>query len=81
MVVIGAALVFPAIGEAADAGSALWGGRAISCATACRSPELVGHAAAGVVVAFAWAPCAGPILGGALLIAAKGGSRAAAIRR
>ncbi len=40
---------------------------------------LIGQAATGVVVAFAWAPCAGPILGAALLLAAKGGSLAAAI--
>ena len=31
------------------------------------------------MLAFAWAPCAGPILGAALLLAAKGGSLAAAI--
>ncbi len=35
-------------------------------------------ASSGVVLAFAWAPCAGPILG-APLLAAKGGSVAAAI--
>jgi cytochrome c-type biogenesis protein len=40
---------------------------------------LAGQAAAGVVLAFAWAPCAGPSLGAALLIAAKGGSLPAAI--
>jgi cytochrome c-type biogenesis protein len=40
---------------------------------------LAGQAAAGVVLAFAWAPCAGPILGAALLLAAKGGSVAAAM--
>ena len=79
MVVIGAALVFPAIGEAAERRLGFVGRASDVLRDRLPKAGLVGHAAAGVVVAFAWAPCAGPILGGALLIAAKGGSRAAAI--
>src|SRR5271157_1575532 len=40
---------------------------------------LIGQAAAGAVLALAWAPCAGPTLGAALILAAKGGSLATAI--
>jgi cytochrome c biogenesis protein CcdA len=35
---------------------------------------LAGQAGAGVVLAFAWAPCAGPTLGAAFALAASGGS-------
>ena len=35
---------------------------------------LMGQAALGVVLAFAWAPCAGPTLGAAFALAASGGS-------
>ncbi|SFK51054.1 cytochrome c biogenesis protein CcdA [Methylocapsa palsarum] len=35
---------------------------------------LAGQAGAGVVLAFAWAPCAGPTLGAAFALAANGGS-------
>jgi cytochrome c biogenesis protein CcdA len=43
------------------------------------SSGLAGHAAAGAVLAFAWAPCAGPALGAAFALAASGGSLLMAI--
>jgi cytochrome c-type biogenesis protein len=79
MIAIGAALMVPAIGDAIE-GTLGFAGRAAG-ALGERLPNagLAGQAAAGVVLAFAWAPCAGPILGAALLLAAKGGSVAAAM--
>ena len=79
MIAIGAALLVPAIGDAierrlgfADRAAGVLGERLPNAG-------LAGQAAAGVVLAFAWAPCAGPILGAALLLAAKGGSVTAAM--
>ncbi len=79
MIAIGAALLVPAIGDAierrlgfADRAAGVLGHRLPNVG-------LAGQAAAGSVLAFAWAPCAGPILGAALLLAAKGGSVAAAM--
>ncbi len=40
---------------------------------------LLGSFAAGIVLAFAWAPCVGPTLGAAFALAASGGSLAAAM--
>ena len=40
---------------------------------------LLGQFAVGVVLAFAWAPCAGPTLGAAFALAASGGSLAMAM--
>ncbi len=79
MVVIGAALVFPAIGDAVERRLGLAGRASDFLRERLPRAGLVGQAAMGVVVALAWAPCAGPVLGAALLIAARGGSPAAAI--
>jgi cytochrome c biogenesis protein CcdA len=79
MVAIGAALLFPSIGRALErrAGFASRGTELFRHRLP--NPGLVGQIATGVVLAFAWAPCAGPILGAALLLGASGGSRAAVI--
>ncbi len=79
MIAIGAALVFPSVGNALESRLGFTG--RIGDALAGRLPEagLAGQTAAGVVLAFAWAPCAGPTLGAALLLAARGGSLAAAM--
>ena len=79
MIAIGAALVFPSVGNALEGRLGFAGG--IGDALAGRVPQagLAGQAAAGIVLAFAWAPCAGPTLGAALLLAARGGSLAAAM--
>jgi cytochrome c biogenesis protein CcdA len=79
MVAIGAALLVPAIGERIERRLGFVGRAADVMSERLPDAGLAGQAAAGVVLAFAWAPCAGPILGAALLLAAKGGSLAAAI--
>jgi cytochrome c biogenesis protein CcdA len=79
MVAIGAALLVPAIGERIERRLGFVGRAADVMSERLPNAGLAGQAAAGVVLAFAWAPCAGPILGAALLLAAKGGSLAAAI--
>ena len=79
MVAIGAALLAPALGERIERRLGFIGRAADAMSERLPNAGLAGQAAAGVVLAFAWAPCAGPILGAALLLAAKGGSVAAAI--
>jgi cytochrome c biogenesis protein CcdA len=79
MVAIGAALLVPAIGERIERRLGFVGRAADVMSERLPNAGLAGQAAAGVVLALAWAPCAGPILGAALLLAAKGGSLAAAI--
>jgi cytochrome c biogenesis protein CcdA len=79
MVVIGAALLMPAIGEAIERRLGFVGRAADVLGKRLPRAGLAGQAAAGMVLAFAWAPCAGPILGATLLLAARGGSPAAAI--
>jgi cytochrome c biogenesis protein CcdA len=79
MIAIGAALLAPAIGEAIERRLGFVGRAADLMSERLPNAGLAGQAAAGVVLAFAWAPCAGPILGAALVLAAKGGSLAAAI--
>jgi cytochrome c-type biogenesis protein len=79
MIAMGAALLVPAIGDAIERRLGFAGRAADSLSERLPNAGLAGQAAAGVVLAFAWAPCAGPILGAALLLAAKGGSVAAAI--
>ena len=79
MIVIGAALIKPALGETIERRLGFVGRAADVMRERLPNSGLAGHAAAGVVLAFAWAPCAGPILGAALVLAAKGGSLTAAI--
>ena len=79
MIAIGAALLVPAIGDPIERRLGFVGRAADVMGERLPNAGLAGQAAAGVVLAFAWAPCAGPILGAALVLAAKGGSLAAAI--
>ena len=79
MIAVGAALLAPAIGERIERRLGFVGRAADVMSERLPNAGLAGQAAAGVVLAFAWAPCAGPILGAALILAAKGGSLAAAI--
>lgn len=74
MLVMSAALLFPAIGEGFEQRLAP-AGRAADALRA-RLPEagIIGEAATGAVLAFAWAPCAGPTLGAAFALAAEGRS-------
>ena len=79
MLLIGAALVFPSIGDRLERRLGFVGRTADVLGDRLPKAGLLGQAAAGVVLAFAWAPCAGPTLGAALILAAKGGSLASAI--
>ncbi len=79
MLLIGAALVFPSIGDRLERRLGFVGRTADVLSERLPKAGLLGQAAAGVVLAFAWAPCAGPTLGAALILAAKGGSLASAI--
>ena len=79
MIAIGAALLMPGFGERIERRLGFVGRAADVMSERLPNAGLAGQAAAGVVLAFAWAPCAGPILGAALILAAKGGSPAAAI--
>jgi cytochrome c-type biogenesis protein len=79
MIAIGAALLVPAIGERIERRLGFVGRAADLMSERLPNAGLAGQAAAGVVLAFAWAPCAGPVLGAALILAARGGSLAAAI--
>jgi cytochrome c-type biogenesis protein len=74
MVAVGAIMLVPALGFQSErllSPLARW-----SDALAKRLPAagLLGSFAAGVVLAFAWAPCVGPTLGAAFAFAASGGS-------
>ena len=79
MIAMGASLPVPSIGDAierrlgiADLAAGAWRERPPKAG-------LAGQAAMGAALAFAWAPCAGPILGAALALAANGASVAAAM--
>ncbi len=79
MIAVGVALMVPAIGDALERRLGFAARAADLLGERLPNAGLAGQAAAGVVLAFAWAPCAGPILGAALLLAAKGGSVPAAM--
>jgi cytochrome c-type biogenesis protein len=79
MIAIGLVLLVPALGDAVERRLGLAGRAADVLGGRLPNAGLAGQAGAGVVLAFAWAPCAGPILGAALLLAAKGGSVASAM--
>ena len=79
MMAMGLVLALP---KAADRFESLLGGLGgASQRLGARLPSggLVGQAAAGGVLALAWAPCAGPTLGAAFGLAAGGGSLAAGV--
>ena len=79
MIAIGAALVFPPVGDTVEARLGAIGRASRVLHKRLPRAGLAGQAATGVVLAFAWAPCAGPTLGAALLLAGKGGSLGAAM--
>jgi cytochrome c biogenesis protein CcdA len=73
ILVVGLALLFPPLGDRFEA--ALAPLQKIGGALQARLPQagLIGHAAAGALLALVWAPCAGPTLAAAFILAAKGG--------
>lgn len=79
MLALGLAMIVPALGAHAE--RLLMPAAGFSDALARRLPNagLLGQAGLGVVLAFAWAPCAGPTLGAAFALAATGGSLASAM--
>jgi cytochrome c biogenesis protein CcdA len=74
MVLVGMALLFPALAHRMEA--ALAPLQRLGGALQSRLPEsgLLGQAGAGALLALVWAPCAGPTLAAAFILAAKGGS-------
>ncbi|WP_158808748.1 cytochrome c biogenesis CcdA family protein [Beijerinckia sp. L45] len=79
MVLVGAAMLIPMLSHSAEAAMAPLAGWADRLANRLPAAGLIGQFAAGVVLAFAWAPCVGPTLGAAFALAASGGSLAAAM--
>ncbi len=76
MLCVGLAMIVPALNAGLERAMSPLSG--FSDTLRDRLPEtgLIGQAALGVVLAFAWAPCAGPTLGAAFALAASGGSLA-----
>jgi cytochrome c-type biogenesis protein len=79
MVLVGLAMLLPALGDRSEQLLAPISGLADKVAKRLPSAGLWGHAAAGVVLALAWAPCVGPTLGAAFALAASGGSLGASM--
>jgi cytochrome c-type biogenesis protein len=79
MVVVGLAMVIPALSDRAERLLAPASGLADSLARRLPNAGLWGQAGAGVVLALAWAPCVGPTLGAAFALAASGGSLVASM--
>ncbi len=79
MVCVGIVMLVPALGlksERALTPLARW---ADALSKRLPAAGLAGSFAAGIVLAFAWAPCVGPTLGAAFALAAAGGSLAGAM--
>jgi cytochrome c-type biogenesis protein len=79
MIAIGAALMFSSVGDAVEARLGAVGRASDVLHKRLPQAGFAGQASTGVVLALAWTPCAGPTLGAALLLAAKGGSLAGAM--
>ena len=79
LLAVGSALLVPAIGDAFERRLAPAGRAADALRARLPQAGLLGEAATGSVLAFAWAPCAGPTLGAAFALAAEGHSPAAAM--
>jgi cytochrome c-type biogenesis protein len=74
ILLVGLALLFPALGDRFE--RALAPLQRLGGALQSRLPGsgLLGQAAAGALLALVWAPCAGPTLAAAFVLAARGGS-------
>ena len=79
MVLVGLAMLVPALGNRAEQWLSPLSGLADTLAKRLPNAGLWGQAGAGVVLALAWAPCVGPTLGAAFALAASGGSLAASM--
>ena len=79
MAAAGFALLIPALGHSVERALAPLARFGEALSNRLPAAGLLGSFAAGIVLAFAWAPCAGPTLGAAFALAASGGSLAAAM--
>lgn len=79
MIVFGLIMLVPMLGLKSEHFLGPLAGLADRLAETLPKIGLVGQFFAGVVLAFAWAPCVGPTLGAAFALAASGGSLPAAI--
>ena len=79
MVLFGLVMLVPALGMKAEHWLGPMAQLADKLAGFLPETGLFGQFLAGVVLAFAWAPCVGPTLGAAFALAASGGSLIAAI--
>ena len=74
ILLIGLALLFPILAHRFEAGLAPLQKLADALQTRLPQSGLLGQAAAGALLALIWAPCAGPTLAAAFVLAARGGS-------
>jgi cytochrome c biogenesis protein CcdA len=79
MLAVGLILLVPALNDRAERLLAPASGAADALRGRLPVAGLAGQAATGAILAFAWAPCAGPTLGAAFALAASGGSLLAAM--
>jgi len=76
MLAVGVIMIVPALNLGAERALAPLAGFSDALRARLPATGLLGQFALGVVLAFAWAPCAGPTLGAAFALAAGGGSLA-----
>jgi cytochrome c-type biogenesis protein len=74
MLAVGIVMIVPAFTAGAERALAPLAGFSDKLRDRLPAKGLLGQAMLGVVLAFAWAPCAGPTLGAAFALAASGGS-------
>jgi cytochrome c biogenesis protein CcdA len=74
MLLVGLVLIFPALAHRFEAVLTPLQRLGSSLQTKLPSSGLLGQAAAGALLALVWAPCAGPTLAAAFVLAARGGS-------
>jgi cytochrome c-type biogenesis protein len=79
MLAVGIVMIVPTLGGGAERWLAPVSGLADAMQSRLPAAGSAGQAAMGIVLAFAWAPCAGPTLGAAFALAANGGSLPAAM--
>jgi cytochrome c-type biogenesis protein len=76
---VGIVMIVPALSGASERWLAPVSNFAEALQSRLPAAGIAGQAATGMVLAFAWAPCAGPTLGAAFALAANGGSLLAAM--
>jgi cytochrome c biogenesis protein CcdA len=74
ILLVGLVLIFPALAHRMEAALAPLQRLGAALQTRLPSSGLLGQAAAGALLALVWAPCAGPTLAAAFVLAARGGS-------